>query len=361
MRRNKIKTGWKAIPRPRKKFEKTKISWTLKYEHKHLKEDTIISKIIKFIISLSLFFDFNKKIISKTKKSVMIDNTYNTLSSSEFKFIPSSVAFYLFLSFIPIVVIVFSIVNAINSEWKDFLSNDVLNTIIPGSKDFFTSNLDFKNFNFLIVLTFLIPSIWFASKGIVKLRESFTELYDYKDNENFIIKRIKGIIIVVFISLYFSLTSLAFTPLMIFIKNNIENKIMYDFLFYIVSFFFILFFGYIGIGLLFKFISPIKLKLKILNLGIITSLIPIIIFLLIFSTLCNFINYNKFGAIGSFLYLVIFILYISYFLHAGIIINSSYYKILYFQSTVTRKSYIFKRIYLIFKNIINKIMFNKRN
>ena len=357
MKRNKIDSGWNAVPNKKSEFQKTKVSWTEKYEIKHYKENTVVSKIIKSIIRFSLFFSFNRKNLSKSKINSTVNNTYEKLSSSTFKFIPSSVAFYLFLSVIPVFIIVMSITAAFNDSWYLSLSNEFLPQLIPGIQNMFTKNLDLKSSNIVFIVLFIASSIWFASKGINKFRDSFSELYGYDDKKNFIVKRLKSILIVVFISLYFSLVAIAWTPLMQVVKNNITNHVTYEFLFYFISFIYIVIFGYIGIGLLFKYISPIRLKWSYLNLGILTSLIPIVLFLLLFSTICKFLNYEKFGAIGSFLYLILFMLYISYFLHAGIIINASYYRTNVLQNVVVKKSLISKKIIVFFKNIWHKIRF----
>ncbi len=354
LRRNKIKTGWDAVSKKNKNYEKSKVPWTARYEIKHVNEDNIISKIIKFIIRVSLFFAFDRKDVTKSKTNLMINNTYNILSSNQFKFIPSSVAFYLMLSFIPIFVIVVSIISALNENWYGYLINEIFYHLIPGMQNMF-SKVDFDTGEILFIVFFMISSIWFASKGINKFRDSFTQLYGFEDKQNFIIKRLKSIFIVVMISIYFSITTVAFTPLMILIKKNINNNVLYEVIFYLFSFIYILFFGYIGIGLLYKYISPIKLKWSYLNLGILTSLIPIVIFLLLFSTICKFLNYEKFGTIGTFIYLVLFILYISYFLHAGIIINSSYYKTNVFKNVVARQSMVGKKIQNVMRNSWLKI------
>ncbi len=92
MKRNKIDSGWNAVPNKKSEFQKTKVSWTEKYEIKHYKENTVVSKIIKSIIRFSLFFSFNRKNLSKSKINSTVNNTYEKLSSSTFKFIPSSEA-----------------------------------------------------------------------------------------------------------------------------------------------------------------------------------------------------------------------------------------------------------------------------
>ena len=305
MRKRKIKKGWEAVPIKKEKFQNTKIPWIAKYEFKNLKEDGFFSKIIKFIIKISLFFSLdNKKNLSKTKKNVTIDITYNTLSSSQFKFIPAAVAFYLLLSIVPIIVIVLSVINIISNSWNVFLVNQVLPRIIPGIQTLFSVSIPLNSTNLILTLIFVFSSIWFASKGVNKFIDSFVEIYNYNDRQNFITKRIKSMLIVAFISIYFSIVAISFVPLVQFIMNNISNALVYDFIFYFLSFFYVFFFGYIGIGLLFKYISPFRIKWKYLNLGILTSLIPIVLFFLFFSTITKFLNYEKFGLVGSFLYLV---------------------------------------------------------
>lgn len=361
MKRNKIKHGWDAVPTEKKEFQKVKVSWTSKYEIKHLNEDTFLSKIIKFIIRISLFFTFDKRNFTSTKIKSVVNNTYDSLSSSKFKFIPSSVALYLFLSIIPIFIISTSVVNAIDNDWYKFLSKDMLPYLIPGISNMF-STINFETKDFFLIAFFLVSSIWFASKGINKFRDSFTELYGYEDKQNFIIKRLKSIMFVVLISLYFSIIAISCIPLMMLIHQlSGNNNIAYEAGFYLLSIIYIVIFGYLGIGLLFKYISPIKLKWSHINHGILTSLIPILIFVLLFSTICKFLNYEKFGAIGSFLYLILFVLYISYFLHAGIIVNSSYYKTNVLQNIVVKKSLIPKKIWFSIKNIWLKIKFNRKN
>ncbi len=56
MKRNKILSGWKAIPKKNKKFIKSKIPWTNNYEIQHYKEDNLLSKIVQIIIRISLAF-----------------------------------------------------------------------------------------------------------------------------------------------------------------------------------------------------------------------------------------------------------------------------------------------------------------
>lgn len=361
MRRNKINVGWDSVVREKKRFQKSKISWTLKYEYNHLKENTIFSKIVKFIIRISLLFAFYDKNFTKIKRKTTINYTYNVLASPSFKFIPSSVAFYLFLAVIPIFTIVMSTISFIDENWYNFLIEDKgpLSQLIPGINKMF-ERTDFKAVHYLFLAFFLLSSIWFASKGINKFRDSYTELYGYDNKDNFFIKRIKSIFLVVFISIYFIIFSICYVPLMKLLSETYSHEV-YLIWFYFVTFIYFFIFGYVGLWLLFRYISPIRIKLRYLNLGILTSLIPILIFLMLFSTICKYLNYEKFGAIGSFLYLLLFILYISYFLHAGIIINSSYYKTTVFANVVVQRYNIGKKIMIVLKNIYYRFKFYRRN
>lgn len=357
MRRNKIDSGWKAIPSKKKKFVKEKVPWIAQYEIKHYDEDNLISKIIKFIIQLSLLFAFDRKNISKSKIRVTVNNTYSILSSSKFKFIPSSVAFYLFLSIIPITIIVISIIGVISIEWRNFLVNNILSYIIPGFQSILSGDLNWNTTDILLIFVFIGSSIWFASKGINKLRDSFAELYLFEDKKNFLLKRLKSIFIVVFIALFFTGIFFSLIPLMEWIYSwTNTNPALYQVFLYLIVFCYLLIFGYIGIGLLFKYISPIHLKWSYLNLGILTSLVPLILFIMLFSSICKILNYDKFGAIGSFLYIMLFVQYISYFLHAGIIINSSYYKTNIYQNIQVKKSLLPKKIINYLRNSWKKVI-----
>lgn len=356
MKRNKIDSGWKAITSKKEKFVKEKLPWTTQYEIKHYDEDNIFSKIIKFIIRLSLLFAFDRKNISKSKIKVTVNHTYNILSSSKFKFIPSSVAFYFFLSIIPITIIVISIISLLSIEWRNFLVNNILSYLVPGFQSILSVDLQWNTTDIFLIAIFIFSSIWFASKGINKLRDSFAELYFFEDKQNFLLKRLKSIFIVIFIGLYFTVIFLSLIPLMEWIYSWTSiNPALYQSFLYLVIFCYLLFFGYIGIGLLFRYISPIHLKWSYLNLGILTSLVPLILFTLLFSSICKVLNYEKFGAIGSFLYIMLFVQYISYFLHAGIIINSSYYKTNIYRDVQVKKSLLPKKIVTLAKNIWQKI------
>lgn len=357
MKRNKIDVGWNAIPTKKTKFKKKKRidSWTYQYETIPSFDETVFEKIVKLLISISLFFVISKNnFLNKRKKNEIVNSTYESLSSNKFMFIPAGVALYFFMSFIPILIITISIIKLF-PELYDILINDVLLYILPGVDEMFKLidlNNVFVSFAFVF---FIISLIWFSSKGITKFNDSFVSIYEYEYNTNWVIKRLKGIFTVILISGYFILWSLTYLPLLNVLKQNIfpHNKVLYEFLFIFSLIIYIAIFGYIGIGFIFIYIPPFKLKWEQIKPGIITSLLPIVLFIVIFGSITKWLNYEKFGTIGTFIYGLLLVLNISYFLHAGIIINASYYKTYYSNNMVRKKAKLSKDISLIIKSALN--------
>lgn len=367
MRKRKIDSGWSAISTSKKKFQKKQIFWVNRYESRNNIDDTIFEKIVKFLILISLFFTISKKnLLNKRKKQSIVDSTYEALSSPKFTFIPAGVAFYFFLSLIPIIVIVLAIINLTpwmyilvgrpeTSHNKEFIG--VLSKIIPGIQHMFIQ-IDFMDSTLLntVMFFFIVSCIWFASKGISKFIDSFAAIYNYEFNTNWILKRFKGIFVVIGISLYFVLILFIYLPLIAtiepFFYSNLE---LFNFLFYLITTIYLVIFGYIGFGFLFVIVPPFKLKWKEIKPGVLTALVPTILFILIFGFLANALNYSKFGSIGTFIYALIFVLYLSYFLHAGIILNSSYYKTFFSMTIIPKKNVIAKQTLYIIQNSYNWI------
>ena len=355
MRRNKIDPGWNAIPDKRKKQRQAKkrLSWISQYESHTSIEQTFFEKIVKFLIKISLFFTISRtNFFNNRKKNEIIDSTYESLSSNKFLFIPAGVALYFFLSIIPILIIVISVINLVPNNWTDLLLDDVLGRIIPGIKDMIqTIQFNSTTVN-IILLFFLLSLVWFSSKGITKFNDSFVSIYSYEYNSNWLIKRLKGFFTVCAVTIFFIIWSFAYLPLLDFIKQQTSDQILYEFLFYFTSFFYMIVFGYAGIGFLFLYIPPFKLKWRQIKPGILTALIPTMLFVLIFSLVTKFLNYEKFGPIGTFVYAVVFVLYLSYFLHAGIILNASYYKTYFSLTIVKKKIIISKKIAMVIENLL---------
>ena len=365
-RKNKLKSGWNALQNSKPKKQKYK--WVSKHTYRNLDEITVFEKLIKIIIFISLKLTFNKKIfINPVKKRELIDTTYEKISSPKFNFIPAGLGLYLFFSMIPISIIVIAVIGAISHipilsggedlGWGVILSKDILGKIIPGV-DSLLINIDAGDMNNILINTtiiiLLLSSIWFSSKGISKFIDSQSTIYEHTEQTNFIIKRLRGIMIVPLISIFFIISLLSLIPLIslyqtiwppIISPDNIRIfSWEYEIIFYFTLTIYLIIWSYIGVGLLFRFSPLFKLKWSEIAPGILITVIPTVIFIMSFGYISALIDYTKYGAIGTFLYSITFVLVLSYFLYSGIIINASYYKTFFSQRVVPKKWFITNRV-----------------
>lgn len=360
-RKNKLKTGWDALPNSPK--PKINYKWVSKQTYRNSTEINIFDKLIKIIIMISLRMTLNKKIsINPIKKRELIDTTYDNLSSPKFTFIPAGLGLYLFFSMIPIFIIVVSSIEVISNipilsggkdmGWGTILRRDILGKIIPGIDSLIISIKTDELNNIWVnttIFILLISSIWFSSKGLVKFIDSQSNIYDHTEQTNFVIKRLRGIMMVPIISIFLIFSLLSFIPLINFyqlqwppiISSNPDIAPVfsweYEVIFYFSMSIFLILWSYLGVGLLFRFSPLFKLKWQQIAPGILITIIPMVIFIMSFGYLSALINYTKYGAIGTFLYAITFVLVLSYFLYAGIIINASYYKTFFSHRTIPKK------------------------
>ncbi|MGL4252174.1 MAG: YhjD/YihY/BrkB family envelope integrity protein [Metamycoplasmataceae bacterium] len=362
-KKNKLKSGWESLEKTKPKKENYK--WVLKHVYRNTAEITIFDKIIKMIILISLKLALNRKILSNPiKKRELINTTYENMSSPKFNFIPAGLGLYLFFSMIPISIIVILVISAISHipvlagdsslGWDIILRKDVLAKIVPGVDTLLiiidTTDVNIIFFNTTIILL-LLSSIWFSSKGLSKFIDSQSAIYDHVDQTNFIIKRLRGIMMVPLISIFFIISLLSLLPLLALYQKywppiSETERIFgweYETLFYFTMLIYLAVWSYIGVGLLFRFSPLFKLKWKEIAPGIMITIIPTIIFIMSFGYIASFIDYTQYGAIGTFLYSITFVLVLSYFLYAGILINASYYKTFFSQRIVPKKWFLTNR------------------
>lgn len=363
-KKNKLKSGWESLEKPKVKKENYK--WVSKHTYRNSPEITIFDIIIKMIISLSLKLTLNRKISQNPiKKRELINTTYDNMSSAKFSFLPAGLGLYLFFSMIPISIIVISIISAISHipvltggedlGWGVILRKDILAKIIPGI-DSLLIVIDTSDANIIFVNTaiifLLISSIWFSSKGLAKFIDSQSAIYEHIDQINFIIKRLRGIMMVPLIAIFFVVSLLSLIPLLSLYQQqwpplSVDNRVFsweYETLFYFTMLIYLVFWSYIGVGLLFRFSPLFKLKLREIAPGILITIVPTVIFIMSFGYISALIDYTKYGIIGIFLYAITFVLVLSYFLYAGILINASYYKTFFSQRIVTKKWFLTNRV-----------------
>ncbi|MGL6125129.1 MAG: YhjD/YihY/BrkB family envelope integrity protein [Metamycoplasmataceae bacterium] len=362
-KKNKLKSGWESLEKP--KTPKQNYKWVLKHTYRNTKEVTFFDKIVKMIILVSLKLTLNKRILTNSiKKREFINTTYENMSSPKFNFIPAGLGLYLFFSMIPVSIIVISTISAISKipsltggndlGWDIILRHDILTKIIPGVDSLLividTDDVNNIFFNTTIILL-LLSSIWFSSKGLSKFIDSQSAIYDHIDQTNFIIKRLRGIMMVPIISIFFIISLLSLIPLLALYQKywppiSPTERIFgweYETLFYFTMLIYLTVWSYIGVGLLFRFSPLFKLKWNEISPGIVITIIPTIIFIMSFGYISSLIDYTKYGAIGTFLYSITFVLVLSYFLYAGILINASYYKTFFSQRIVPKKWFLTNR------------------
>lgn len=300
--------------------------------------------ICKFIIKIILFVTmFRTMYRSKQKREIIINRAYFKFSSKEFQFIPLSSCFYFLLSFVPIVIIVYFILSLFSwhISFNKFFYQDILSNLIPGILsviDFLPSNFD-SYWSYIPLAVLSLSCLWLSSAGYGKMITSYNYIYGHKFLGNFLGNRFKGLLIVILISLYISIWVIILkllNSLFITFNDDPEYKKWEAFiLFEITS----LLFLYIGFILLYKFVPSFKLKISQVYSGSLLATIPTWILVLIFGSLNTTFKYEKYGPLGIFLYISVFISFYSYFTYLGILVNESFYKTFISQRTLQKKAW----------------------
>ncbi|AWX70098.1 YihY/virulence factor BrkB family protein [Mycoplasmopsis anatis] len=299
--------------------------------------------ICKFIIKIILFITmFRTMHRNKQKRETIINRTFLKFSSKEFQFIPISSCFYFLLSFVPIVIIVYFILSIFSwhIQFNKYFYEEILSNLIPGILsviDFLPSSFD-SYLSYIPLAVLSLSCLWLSSAGYGKMITSYNYIYGHKYLGTFLGNRIKGLLIVLLISLYISIWVIILkllNSLFITFNDDLEYKKWESFVLFQIS---SLVFLYIGFIFLYKFVPSFKLKVSQVYSGSLLATIPIWILVLIFGSLNTTFKYEKYGPLGIFLYISVFISFYSYFIYLGIIVNESYYKIFVSQRTLQKKA-----------------------
>ncbi|MBN0919250.1 YihY/virulence factor BrkB family protein [[Mycoplasma] gypis] len=302
--------------------------------------ERILKTIIFWILKLSIR-DYMQE--SREKTQHIIDDTYKRLRSKEFMYIPAGSALYLFISFVPIVTLVSSI-GFINSNLNTILRSVVLGRIIPGIEkivpDLSTIIKTGTTNNIVLAILFVFSALWLSSRGYAKFIDSVSIFYDHKGPNRFLRNKIKALWIVISLTLIIFIVFLIFSAFMWFLNAKAgwaTNSWQFLFVYYVLAIFFIFVIfisGYIG---LFKFAPNFKLKYQHVIPGAFVSAIPSSIFTAVFGTFVSLGTYDKWGAVSSFMYLQIFLLFMSYFTYVGLLVNASFYRTFISNQTIPKK------------------------
>ncbi|MGX9395826.1 YihY/virulence factor BrkB family protein [Mycoplasma sp. 1573] len=287
--------------------------------------------------------------LSKDKLNKITDETYTRIRSKEFAYIPAGTALYLFVSFIPILVIISTIelipspyINQVNGEsitYANVLSEDILARLIPGINKVMPNltGLFAKNQSggSLIAILLIVSAVWISSRGYTRFIESISIFYNHDRPSNFFKTKIKALWIVICLTAFLYVVILLFTLFLAYLRSEGYDHKGWQFLliYYILMTFFVVVFFIIGYLLLFKFAANFRLKFSDIAIGAFISAIPSSIFSITFGFISSIAKYEKWGSVSSFMYVQLFILFMSYFTYIGILFNASYYKT--FISSVT--------------------------
>lgn len=300
---------------------------------------TLGETIIKFFIKLILWMSIPKKNqLNRNKNQELIARTYNKISSKEFTFIPSATSFHFIIAFVPIVSMVYGMLYLMGPSWNLSFSENVLGRIIPGIQSTLsgTTFISNKLFNITAFAIVFASSLWLAAGGFSNFVYTQNYIYNHKSLGNIITNRIRGLLIVIAITISIYLSSVSYIGTIKLLQlENSQSLVKLTFS-YIILAIWITFTLIGGIAFLFKLSPRFKLKWKQIIPGIGIASIPMVFFTIIFGFSTSLLDYGKYGAIGTLLYLGLFIYVLVYFMYLGVIANASYLKT-YFTSKTQDK------------------------
>ena len=363
----KVKSGWQKDPDDDKNNDKNEI----KNEQiiQTVARKNIFERFFKWIIYFILFISIPRYLkSSKSKGKEIVNNAYAKLNSNEFAFIPVGYAMYLFLSFIPISIILVSIIAPIRPEYDVIFRYAILGRIIPGIESVLPKSITEIWTSAGGATTFVLLAlsiIFFTSKGYAKFIVSIDVLYEHQTTFRMWKGRIKGVFVSIFLILALTLILLGFTAFMTFLVekanfgdfSNVQSVAsVYDlkltwhfwFIYYLLIVIMLPPFTYLGFALFYLYAPNFKLKFSHVHPGALITAIPTSLFILIFGSLTSIFNYQKFGPVAAFMYLILLLTFMAYFTYAGVIVNSSFYKTFVNIITIDKRAFFKGR-----KNTIN--------
>ncbi|QNM93709.1 YihY/virulence factor BrkB family protein [Mycoplasma sp. Pen4] len=329
-----------------------------------------LSKIYEYIVKniIIKFFSFvllkARNDSEKRKRLKVIDNVYNNFSSKEYNFIWLSTAFYLLISFVPVIYIVFMLNSLVQQSGilstvmgteniNDKFAYFILGRFTPNATQYFsfptaaTSGAQDTTGAFWKIMPLFLSSLYISSSGYAKLISSNNYIYNHSKMGTYWGNKIKGLFIVLVVSVLFWFISL----LDIIIEQSIINvnqrmlgtqevslSWFNSFIYYLLMIIFLV----IIFLVLFKLTPSFKLSFKSIYKGVIISVIPTILLAALFNVITPHLKYDKFGgAVGFFFTIGFFINWFVYFMFLGITFNNAYYKKYVSTRTINKRNWLF--------------------
>ncbi|EGV00546.1 YihY/virulence factor BrkB family protein [Mycoplasmopsis columbina] len=308
---------------------------------------SFIEEVIKFFLKIILKIATPKiGWKNKIKTKELINRTYDKFISKDLVFIPLSLSFYFLISFVPIITIIMTLLSLIDGYNQIFIQL-IMSKIIPGIQSILDLQITSKShegLQYISIIFLLLASLWLSSNGFAKFVYSQNYIYKHEFLGNWFTNRLKGLFIVMGISIYLflgiALYILIYSSFVKVFTNN-NSQIIF---FYSSFSVYLLIFLYLGTLLLFKLTPSFKVPFTSIFPGVLVAVLPIWIFIMSFGYLTSLINYSKYGLIGTFMYVALFVSTLSYCLMLGIIVNEAYYKTYYSSYTIAKKNWIFWKI-----------------
>lgn len=303
---------------------------------------SLIERVIKFFIYIALRIVIRPRAWKDPRKNYeIIDRAYKRIVSADFVYIPSSIAFYIIMAFMPIMSLIMAINNIeFFKEWmvvpedpKHTYIEAILGKFIPGIKELLSQIKGVTSGDSMVseigawaaIIFSLAVSTWIASGGFAKLIFTQSYIYGHKYVGGYWMNKFKGFSMVLSFTAYL-LTALiinvAFEHLLKTVSWSEGAKESVRYLFLSTGLFFLIFIGFI---ILYRFSPRYKTKIRWIIPGAMTSTIPTAGFLILFGSVSSLWNYGQFGAIGTIMYIGMGALTITYFIFVGILVNSAYH------------------------------------
>ena len=341
-KKDKPQIGYKPASKKEKKKNKTSDAQSQLFKQGTAKI-TLTERLIKSIIYVVLRMVIKPSKWKEPEKNYqIIDRAYKRIMSSDFIFIPSSIAFYLMMAFMPILsMITFLYIIPGVSPWLQSRNagpsaiGDIIGKFIPGTKSLFSDlqaninagqSASFTGGVAIATFSSFAISTWIAAGGFSKLVFTQSHIYKHKFTGGYCANKAKG----VFMVFTFTFILLAALVVNILLTGMIKATAWSDLTKEIVTYMFLivaLFLGVIsGFTALFKLSPRFKIKVKHVIPGAMVAGIPTGLFLALFGPITSIWSYNSYGAIGAIMYIGMASLFVTNFIFIGLAVNAAYYK-----------------------------------
>ncbi len=249
----------------------------------------------------------------------------------EMMILPGHLAFYMVLSFVPMLLIVILLISIFSLSLDSFLS--VLNISLPDRVNDILTPLIVNekwdiNINILLILT-----VYIASSGLYSVIVAANTLY-HNEVKNVLIRKIKAIFLTIFFVMMFlfMIVVMAFGNSIIdYLATTINSDLIMsyiEYVYFIIKWPFAFVYILCVINLIYTLAPDNHIKGKSVILGSLFTTITWILLTLGFSYwVDNFTRYDLiYGGLSAFIVMMIWIYFLSYLFILGLAINVNSYR-----------------------------------